>query len=51
LQQKTAEIASQVLANSFAKSPSLLEKWQGTDNLEAFLGTVAHNRLKSWWGS
>ena len=50
-QEKAVEIASQVLADCFAKSPSLLEKWQGIDNLEAFLRTVAHNRLKSWWDS
>jgi DNA-directed RNA polymerase specialized sigma24 family protein len=50
-QEKAVEIASQVLADCFAKSPSLLEKWQGSDNLEAFLRTVAHNRLKSWWDS
>jgi DNA-directed RNA polymerase specialized sigma24 family protein len=49
--EKAVEIASQVLADCFAKSPSLLEKWQGDDNLEAFLRTVAHNRLKSWWES
>lgn len=49
--EKGVEIVSQVLADCFAKSPSLLEKWQGTDNLEAFLRTVAHNRLKSWWSS
>lgn len=49
--EKAVEIASQVLAECFTKSPSLLEKWQGTENLEAFLRTVAHNRLKSWWKS
>jgi hypothetical protein len=50
-QEKAVEIASQVLADCFAKSPSLLERWQGDDNLEAFLRTVAHNRLKTWWDS
>ena len=45
------EIASQVLSDCFATSPSLLEKWKGEDNLEAFLRTVAHNRLRSWWDS
>lgn len=49
--EKAIEITSQVLGDCFAKSPSLLEKWQGNDNLEAFLRTVAHNRLKSWWDS
>jgi DNA-directed RNA polymerase specialized sigma24 family protein len=49
--EKAVEITSQVLADCFAKSPSLLERWQGDDNLEAFLRTVAHNRLKSWWDS
>lgn len=50
-QEKAVEIASQVLSDCFARSPSLLEKWHGTDNLEAFLRTVARNRLKSWWDS
>jgi DNA-directed RNA polymerase specialized sigma24 family protein len=50
-QEKAVEIASQVLSDCFAKSPSLLEKWHGIDNLQAFLRTVAHNRLKSWWDS
>lgn len=50
-QEKAVEIASQVLSDCFSKSPSLLEKWQGSNNLEAFLRTVAHNRLKSWWDS
>ena len=50
-QEKAIEIASQVLSDCFAKSPSLLEKWKGDDNLEAFLRTVAQNRLKSWWDS
>jgi DNA-directed RNA polymerase specialized sigma24 family protein len=50
-QEKAVEIASQVLADCFAKSPSLLAKWQGADNLDAFLRTVAYNRLKSWWDS
>ncbi len=50
-QEKSIEIASQVLSDCFVKSPSLLEKWQGQDNLEAFLKTVTYNRLKSWWSS
>jgi DNA-directed RNA polymerase specialized sigma24 family protein len=50
-QEKAVEIASQVLADCFIKSPSLLERWQGDDNLEAFLRTAASNRLKSWWSS
>ena len=50
-QEKAVEIASQTLADCFAKSPSLLERWQGDDNLEAFLRTAGHNRLKSWWVS
>ncbi len=49
--EKAVEIASQVLSDCFARTPSLLEKWQGDDNLEAFLRTVAHNRLKTWWDS
>jgi DNA-directed RNA polymerase specialized sigma24 family protein len=50
-QEKAVEIAGQVLAECFVKSPSLLERWQGGDNLEAFLRTVAGNRLRSWWSS
>ncbi|MES2661047.1 MAG: GAF domain-containing protein [Verrucomicrobiota bacterium] len=50
-QEKAVEIAGQILAECFTKSPSLLEKWQGGDNLEAFLRTAAGNRLRSWWGS
>ncbi|MES2921327.1 MAG: hypothetical protein V4819_07265 [Verrucomicrobiota bacterium] len=50
-QEKAIEIAGQILAECFVKSPSLLERWQGPDNLEAFLRTAARNRLKSWWGS
>ena len=50
-QEKAVEIAGQVLADCFVKSPSLLEKWQGGEHLEAFLRTVAVNRLKSWWTS
>ncbi len=50
-QEKAVEIAGQILAECFTKSPSLLEKWQGGDNLEAFLRKAAGNRLKSWWAS
>lgn len=50
-QEKAVEIAGQILAECFIKSPSLLEKWQGGDNLEAFLRTAAGNRLRSWWAS
>lgn len=50
-QEKAVEIAGQILAECFTKSPSLLEKWQGGDNLEAFLRKAASNRLKSWWVS
>jgi len=50
-QEKAVEIAGQVLADCFVKSPSLLEKWHGGDHLEAFLRTVGVNRLKSWWTS
>ncbi|MCX6873096.1 MAG: GAF domain-containing protein [Verrucomicrobia bacterium] len=50
-QEKAVEIAGQILAECFVKSPSLLERWQGGDNLEAFLRTAAANRLKSWWAS
>jgi DNA-directed RNA polymerase specialized sigma24 family protein len=50
-QEKAVEIAGQVLADCFVKSPSLLERWQGGDNLEAYLRTVAANRLRSWWDS
>lgn len=49
--EKAVEIAGQILAECFTKSPSLLEKWQGGDNLDAFLRTAAKNRLKSWWTS
>jgi len=49
--EKSVEIASEVLADCFVKSPSLLEKWRGEDHLEAFLRTAARNRLKSWWRS
>jgi DNA-directed RNA polymerase specialized sigma24 family protein len=50
-QEKAVEIASQTLADCFMKSPSLLERWQGGENLEAFLRTVAAHKLKSWWRS
>lgn len=50
-QEKSVEIAGQILAECFIKKPSLLERWQGPDNLEAFLRTAAKNRLKSWWSS
>ena len=50
-QEKAVEIAGQILAECFTRSPSLLEKWQGGDNLEAFLRKAAANRLKSWWAS
>lgn len=49
--EEAVEIAGQVLAECFVKSPSLLERWQGEDNLEAFLRTVAGNRLRTWWAS
>jgi DNA-directed RNA polymerase specialized sigma24 family protein len=49
--EKAVEIVHQVLADCFVKSPSLLERWQGPDNLQAFLRTVAMNRLRSWWES
>lgn len=48
-QDRAVEIASQILMECFTGSPSLLEKWQGDDNLGAFLRTAARNRLKSWW--
>ncbi|MGL4401880.1 MAG: GAF domain-containing protein [Luteolibacter sp.] len=50
-QERSVEIAGQVLAECYVKNPSLLERWQGPDNLEAFLRTAARNRLKSWWAS
>jgi DNA-directed RNA polymerase specialized sigma24 family protein len=50
-QEKAVEIASQILADCFTKSPSLLEKWEGGNNLGAFLNTAASNRLKSFWAS
>jgi len=50
-QEKAVEIAGQILAECFTRSPSLLEKWHGGDNLESFLRTVAGNRLRSWWVS
>ncbi len=50
-QEKAVEIAGQILADCFIKSPSLLEKWQGGDNLDAFLRKAGANRLKSWWAS
>jgi DNA-directed RNA polymerase specialized sigma24 family protein len=50
-QERSVEIAGQVLADCYVKNPSLLERWQGPDNLEAFLRTAAKNRLKSWWAS
>lgn len=50
-QEKAVEIVGEVLAECYAKSPSLLEKWQGTDNLEAFLRQVAVRRLMHWWDS
>jgi len=50
-QEKAVEFAGQILAECFIKSPSLLERWQGSDNLEGFLRTAARNRLKSWWAS
>jgi len=49
--EEAVEIAGQVLADCFVKTPSLLARWQGGDNLEAFLRTVAGNRLRSWWAS
>ena len=49
--ERALHIVDQVLADCFIKSPSLLERWQGEDNLEAFLRTTAANRLKSWWSS
>ena len=50
-QNKAVEIASQILADCFAKTPPLLEQWKGHDNLEAFLRKAAANRLKSYWAS
>lgn len=50
-QEKAVEIASQVLAECFTRTPSLLERWRGDGNLEAFLRTAALNRLRSWWKS
>lgn len=50
-QEQAVEIVSQVLADCFTGSPSLLARWRGEQNLEAFLRTVAMNRLKSWWSS
>jgi DNA-directed RNA polymerase specialized sigma24 family protein len=50
-QERAVEIAGQILAECFAGKPSLLEKWQGGENLEAFLRKAAANRLKSWWVS
>lgn len=50
-QNRAVEIASQILADCFAKSPPLLEQWRGNDNLEAFLRKSAANRLKSYWAS
>lgn len=50
-QEKAVEIAGQILAECFVRQPSLLEKWQGGENLEAFLRKAASNRLKSWWAS
>lgn len=50
-QERSVEIVGQVLAECYMKNPSLLERWQGPDNLEAFLRTAAKNRLKSWWAS
>ncbi len=50
-QEKAVEIAGQILAECFTKSPSLLERWQGGDHLEAFLRKAAGNRLRSWWAS
>lgn len=49
--EKAVEIASQILGECFAKSPSLLEKWKGDGGLDAFLHRAAANRLKSWWSS
>jgi len=49
--EQAVEIANEVLADCFRRSPSLLERWHGEDNLGAFLRTTAHNRLKSWWRS
>lgn len=50
-QEKSVEIASQILADCFTKSPSLLESWKGSDNLGAFLRTAAANRLRTYWKS
>jgi DNA-directed RNA polymerase specialized sigma24 family protein len=50
-QERSVEIAGEVLAECYVKNPSLLERWQGPDNLDAFLRTAAKNRLKSWWSS
>ena len=49
--ERSVEIAGQVLADCYIKNPSLLESWQGSDNLDAFLRVVAKNRLRSWWSS
>ncbi len=49
--EHAVEIASQVVADCFMKSPSLLERWKGEGSLEAFLRTVAVHRLKTWWRS
>lgn len=49
--EKALEIASQVLADCFVKSPSLLESWRGEENLGAFLRRVGLNRLKTFWAS
>ena len=48
---KAVDVASEILAECFTRKPSLLEKWQGPDNLEAFLHRAAENRLKTWWRS
>ncbi len=50
-QEQAVEIASQIIADCFVKSPSLLERWRGDDNLEAFLRTAGANDLRSYWKS
>ncbi len=48
---RAVEFAAKIVGDCFKESPSLLEKWDGSGSLEAFLWQSGRNLLKSWWRS
>ncbi len=49
--EKIPEVVGHVLERCYGRQPSLLDKWRGEENLNAFLRTVAANDLRTWWKS